>query len=245
MGHITAVVNENIGISEDLRVDIFLNFELYDPVHVPGAITDSNQITFFRDPSDPKTITGFSIKVIDPDDQKYKEATALGERIVNLLCAMTGVVVKSKRPKISGKAENMPQITPTNTPNKQGFGLDASTLPSLVSGNELLNKKVESYQRGMAALEDNDPKNAIPAFYQVFEKRGDKTSDYYQSLRDACSHVVLNSANTVNALNNNFNITCTVHNPVDFTNVDNWQQLYKHAHTLKQVADNHLKKILP
>jgi hypothetical protein len=126
---IKVVINEGINISEDVHIVIFLNFELYDPVHVPGAITDSDEITFFRDPSDPKTIIGFAIKVINPDEQKVKDATALGERTVNYLAAVTGVAVRSKRPKIQKQAGNTPQTTTTNASNQQGFDLDASKLP--------------------------------------------------------------------------------------------------------------------
>ncbi|MDQ3885365.1 MAG: hypothetical protein M3239_07970 [Thermoproteota archaeon] len=244
MTDIKIVVNEGINISESVSTVIWLNFELYDPVHVPGAITDSDEITFFRDTSDPNTIAGFAIKVKDPDEQKVKDATALGERIVNYLAGKTLVAVRSKRPKIQKQAGNTPQITTTNASNQQGFDLDASKLSSLFSGNDLLNKKVANYQNGMVALEDHDLVGAVQRLYQVIENSGLPEAVQYKPLRVACSHDKVDDPNTINALNNVFGIKCTAGKPVDFTDLDNWQQLYNHAHALKRVADDHLKKII-
>lgn len=101
MTDIKVVINEGINISENVHVVIWLNFELYDPVHVPGGITNSDEITFSRDDSSvPNTTTGFAIKLINPDEQMRKNGITLGERTVNLLCAMKGAAVRSKRPKI-------------------------------------------------------------------------------------------------------------------------------------------------
>ncbi|MGH9989831.1 MAG: hypothetical protein ACREAS_05270, partial [Nitrososphaera sp.] len=68
---------------------------------------------------------------------------------------------------------------------------------------------------------------------------------HYKPLRVACSHDKVDDTKAVNALNNDFHIRCTAGKPVDFTNLDNWRQLYNHAHALKRVADDHLRKILP
>jgi hypothetical protein len=243
---ISEVVNETMNITESVSTVIFLNFELYDRVHVGGAITGSDEITFLRDTSDPNTITGFAIKVRDPDEEKVKSGITLGERTVNFLSALTIRAVRSKRPKIEKQAGNTPQMTTTNTPKQQPqvFNLDATKLSSSFSGNDLLNKKLASYQSGMAALEDSDPEKAVPRFHQVIEKTAPKDAEYYQPLRDACSHVVLDSGKAVIALNNDFKIKCTIHKPVDFTDADNWQQLYIHAHALKQVAGTHIQQIL-
>jgi hypothetical protein len=238
------IVDERLDMSEGVSTVIWLNFELYDPVHVPGAITRSDEITFFHD-TDPNTITGFAIKVVNPDEAKVKNATQLGNRTVNYLSARTGVAVRSKRPKIEKQVGNTPQITTTNAPNQQGFDLDASKLLSLFSGNDLLNKKAESYQSGMAALEDNDLVGAVQRFYQVIETSGPPEAGKYKPLRVACSHDKVDDGKAVNALINDFGIRCKIHEPVDFTDPDNWRQLYIHAHALKQVADVHLRKILP
>jgi hypothetical protein len=236
-------VEEPMKISEDVSAVIFLNFELYDHVYIGGTIRSSDEITFIH-ASDAKYITGFTIKVVNPDEKKVKDAIERGDRIVNYLSAKTGLPVRSKRPKIQRQAGNTPQITTTNAPNQQGFDLDASKLPSLFSGNDLLNKKVANYQNGMVALEDNDLVGAVQRLYQVIENSGLPEAAHYKPLRVACSHDKVNDTKAVNALNNDFHIRCTAGKPVDFTNLDNSQQLYNHAHALKRVADDHLRKIL-
>ncbi len=133
MGHINVVVNEGIGIVESVSVVIRLTFELYDRLYVGGAIDSSNEIVFNRDPSDPKYITGFAVKTVNPDKKKRIDAIRLGNSTVNYLSSISGVAVRSKRPKIEKEAGNKVQITNT-PPQQQNFDLDGSKLPSLFSG---------------------------------------------------------------------------------------------------------------
>jgi len=236
---------DKVGITNHASVVIHLIFEFYDRLFVGGStITDSADIIFIRDPSDPNYILGVKVRVVNPDKQKYDSAAELGERTVNYLSGKSITPVRSKRPKIEKLGGNIPQI-PTSTQQPQVFNLDASKLPSLFSSDSILIQKAANYQSGMTALEDNDLKKAVPCFYQVIENSLPKVADYYQPLRDSCSHDVLDNDRAVKALNNVFNIKCSLHKPVDFTKVSNWQQLYIHAHALKQVADSHMKKILP
>jgi hypothetical protein len=215
------VVNEGINMSESVSATLSLTFELYDPLYIGGTITNTGEIMFTQDTSDPKYITGFVITVVNPSKKKVNSAIRLGNRTVNYLSAKTGVAVRSKRPKVEKQAGTT--VQPTNTPKERDFDLDASKLPSLFSGNPLLNKKVANYQSGMTALEDNDPEKAVPKFHQVIEKSGLKDADYYQPFRDACSHHVLDNGNAVNALIHRFGIKCRIHEPVDFTDPDNWR----------------------
>ena len=244
MVDLVKIHEDRVGISESTSAVITLTFDFYDPLYIGGNITnDNNGINFTPDTSDPKRITGFTIKVKDPDQQKVKNQIKLGDMTVNYLSAKAGVAVGSKRPKIETQAGNTPQL-PNAPLQPQVFNLDASKLPCLFSGDLLLIKKLDNYQFGMAALEDNDPEEAVPKLHQVIEESGDKDDEYYKPLRHACSHIVLDNANAVKALNQRFNIQCNVDEPVDFTDPNNWRQLYIYAHALKQVADNHIKKIL-
>jgi hypothetical protein len=180
------VVNEGVSISENASAIISLTFELYYPLYIGGAITNSAEITFTPDASDPKYITGFAIKVLDPNEKKVKSAIKRGKRTVNYLSAMTGVAVRSKRPKIEKQTGDTPQTR--DTPKERDFDLDASKLTSLLSEEPPLNKKAASYQSGMAALEDHDLVGAVQRFYQVIEESGLTEAEKYKPLRVACSH---------------------------------------------------------
>lgn len=252
MTDIKVVINEGIKISEVVHRVIFLNFELYDRLHINGAITNnninSNEITFTQDASNPNYITGFAVKVVNPDKKKVKKAIKIGYTTVNYLSAKTGVVVRSKRPKIEKQMGDtvLLQAKITPPPQLSHFDLDASKLSSMLSKmDHLLNKKVAKHQSGMAALEDNDVEKAVPSFHQVIEETEPKKAKYYQPLRTACSHVVLKDTKTIKKLKRRFKIRGVKQcQPVDFTDVHNWQQLYINAHKLMRVADIHIKKLL-
>lgn len=77
MTHLVKIAEDRMGISEDEYATLSLTFELYDPLYIGGAITDSAEITFTPDTSDSKYITGFTIKVVDPDEKKVKTLSSL------------------------------------------------------------------------------------------------------------------------------------------------------------------------
>ena len=239
-------VNEGVRVSVDVSAVTFLNFELYERLYISGSITNnSSEITFIEDASDKKYITGFAINVVNLDKKKVKNAIKLGNRTVNYLSAMTGVAVRSKRPKIER------QIGDTSPPQTKGtlqqlpnFDLDASKVTSLLSGKPSRNKKIVNYQSGMAAINDNDLEKAVQRFHQVIEKSGLNDAKKYAALRTACSHHRIDVDGTAKAIRS-LGIKCTRGKPVDFTDPDNWQQLYNHAHALKGLADIHMRKILP
>lgn len=241
MTHLVKIAEDRMGISEDESATLSLTFELYDPLYIGGAITDSAEITFTPDTSDSKYITGFTIKVVDPDEKKVKNAIKLGNRTVNYLSARTGVAVRSKRPKIEKQVGDTPQTKDTS--QLQDFDLDASKLTSLLTGKPSRNKKIDNYQSGMTALNDNDLEKAVQRFHQVIERSGLKEAETYAPLRTACSHHRIDKAGTARGIRG-FDIKCTIGKPVDFTDPDNWRQLYIHAHALKRVADAHMKNIL-
>ncbi len=106
-----------------------------------------------------------------------------------------------------------------------------------------MNKKVANYQSRVTALGDYDPEKAVPRLHQVIEKSGLKEEEKYRPIRVACSHHKVDNPKHVKGLHD-FKIKCRKGEPVDFTDPDNWQQLYNHAHALKQLANAHIKNIL-
>jgi hypothetical protein len=84
---IVKVQNEDVGIAENVSVITSLIFELYDRLYIGGTITNSSEITFTQDTSDPKYIIGFAIKVVNPSEKKIKDAIERSNRTVNYLSA--------------------------------------------------------------------------------------------------------------------------------------------------------------
>jgi hypothetical protein len=171
---IVKVHNEGVGISENASAIISLTFELYDRLYIGGTITNSSEIAFSQDTSDPKYITGFAIKVANPSEKKTKSAIEHGEKIVNILSAKTRVAVRSKRPRI--ERDNTLKIS--DAPVEQNFDLNASRLSSSLTGKPSRNKKFDSYRRGIAALKENDLENAIRELHKVIEKTKLNTDEF-------------------------------------------------------------------
>jgi hypothetical protein len=246
------IVNEDVNYSENVSTVIWLNFELYDRLHVGGNIVNndnnSNEINFIKDGSDPEYITSFAIKVINPDEQKRKNGIKLGEMTVNYLSAITGVAVRSKRPKIEKHLGDTTPLQTTDTPQQQlpNFNLDASELPSLLSSTSVVfNKRIDNYQGALAALTDYDLEKAMAQFHQVIEDEPKlkQEDEYYMPLRTACDHHRIDHANTAKKIRD-FGIKCKDGEPVDFTDQDNWQQLYVRTLEIKQISDGYIRKIL-
>jgi hypothetical protein len=167
---IVKVQNEGVGIAENVSVITSLIFELYDHLYIGGAITNSSEITFTQDTSDPKYIIGFAIKVVNPSEKKIKSAIERGNRTINYLSAKTGFAVRSKQPKIEKQTGNRLQTIDTLV--VRDFDLDASKLSSLLTRKSSLNKRIAGYQSGMTALKDNDLERAVQGYYQVIENSG-------------------------------------------------------------------------
>lgn len=239
------IVDEPVIISENVHVVIWLNFELHDPVHIPGTITDSPEIRFFRDAANPNAVTGFAIRLINPDEKMRKKAIRFGDSIVDYLSSKTVVPVRSKRPKIERQVGAT--TTTTTAPQQQPpkFDLDASKLSTLSSPTSIVFKRIHNYQKGLAALSDHDIEVAMAQFHQVIEKEPNlkHKDEYYKPLRHACDHHRIDDPPTAQKIRN-FGIDCIKGEPVDFTNVDNWQQLYKHTLAIKQLADGYIKQLL-
>lgn len=238
---IVKVQNEGLDIVENVSVITSLIFELYDRLYIGGTITNSNEITFIQDTSDPKYIIGFAIKVVNPSEKKVKSAVERGDRTINYLSAKTGFAVRSKRPKIEKQIGNKLQTMDTLV--IRDFDLDASKLSSLLTRKSSLNKRIAGYQSGMIALKDNDLERAVQGYYQVIENSGLKEEKQFKPLRHACSHHRIDGKDTAKAIRK-FGIKCRRHKPVNFTDPDNWQQLYIHAHRLKEISDAYMRKIL-
>jgi hypothetical protein len=236
------IINEGMNITEDVSTILSLTFELYYAPHISGAITDSNEITFTRGGSDSRSITAFVVKVRDPSKEKIKRGIELGDRTINYLSAITRSTVRSKRPKIEKRVGSTPQ---TSTTPLNNVDLDASKLPSLLSSERpVFNKRIDSYQSGLAALTDYDLEQAMAQFHQVIEESELKQeAEYYKPLRHACDHHRIDGSDTAKAIRN-LGIKCTTGEPVDFTDPDNWQQLYVHIIAVKQLSDGYIRKIL-
>jgi hypothetical protein len=243
------IINERMNITEDVIAVIYLNFELYDRLRIGSNIVNNNnssEIIFIQDTSDPEFITGFAVKVKNPNEEKRKTGITLGERTVNYLSALTGRAVRSKRPKIEKQLGDTTPLQTTDTPQQlPNFNLDASKLASLLSSTRtIFNKRIDNYQSGLVALTDYDLERAMAQFHQVIEDSELKQEDdYYMPLRNACNHHKIDSVPTANAIRN-LGIKCTTGEPVDFTDQDNWQQLYVHTLTIKQISDGYIRKIL-
>jgi hypothetical protein len=252
VGHINITINEGVGIGESVIPVIYLNFELYDRLRIGNNIVNNNnnnssEIIFIQDPSDVEYITGFAIKVKNPNEEKRKTGITLGERTVNYLSALTGRAVRSKRPKIEKQLGDTTPPQTTDTPQRlPNFNLDASKLASLLlsSTRTIFNKRIDNYQSGLVALTDYDLERAMAQFHQVIEDSELKQEDdYYMPLRNACNNHKIDSVPTANAIRN-LGIKCTTGEPVDFTDQDNWQQLYVHTLAIRQISDGYIRKIL-
>jgi len=79
MTDIVKIVNDQVGISEDVQVVKGLYFELTEPVSISGIKQNSNHIKLEFDPSNTNLLIGFRIRV----NLQKKDQTMEAYRVVS------------------------------------------------------------------------------------------------------------------------------------------------------------------
>ncbi len=244
-GHreIWVVKNETVTISENIPLILAMIFDLYNSVKIGGKITNSKNIEFTMDPQQPDSIAQFIIKITDPTPQKEKEGLQIASEIVNYLSVVTNRIVKHKLPITRRIRNGMMTNTMSYTVGAflhKNFDLNANFLDSkLLNKNPDLNKRLQLYNDGLKAFENNDFGGAIQSFYQCIEYTNAPEKSDYLALRDATSHQRIDRPGRIRELNS-IGIIIRVGESLNENDPDNQHILKSKACSLKQIAWTYL-----
>lgn len=209
-------INEGVNVSESVSVSAGLYFELTDPVSVSGMKQNSSEFELVFDTKNANMLKGFRINSIDlGDNNQIAKAFQQAYRFTSFISLKTGMYVFHKRPQ---KIQNG-QITGTvsfsvGTVLTKLINLDMTDeeLISLLGNDSKDNQQLAHFAAGQRALEDATFSTAIKEFYQVIENENITHLEKYKYLRAGLSHDELSRPNTIQKIQDEFDITC-IENP--------------------------------
>ncbi|MCJ8306178.1 MAG: hypothetical protein HRU07_03910 [Nitrosopumilus sp.] len=246
-------INEGVNVSEGLTVSGGLYFELTDSVSVSGMKQNSSKFELIFDEKNTNMLKAFRITGVDLESNvQIGKAFQQAYRFTSFISLKTGMYVFHKRPQkiqngqLSGTVSFSIGAVLTKLLN---LDMTDNELVALLGNDSKDNQQLAHFAAGQRALEDATFSTAIKEFYQVIEHENIQRLEKYKFLRDGLSHDELTYPNTIQKIQDEFNITC-IENPtsrltpkgkyIDITSIDIQNILETEAKSLRVEIMNFL-----
>ncbi|MDQ3837131.1 MAG: hypothetical protein M3270_09395 [Thermoproteota archaeon] len=187
-------------------------------------------------------MNGFEITVQKSTDKKLakvQEQTA--PRLTNILSSITGTEISYKEPPkitIIRNGNRTQMVTPAiSFPYLKPICLERielSHLSSLLTKYSKLYMQLGHAHNGYRAFFNKDYPQAIREFYLIFEYTGCIEGIKYRNLRNAVSHVRIDSSKAISDLKNNFGIKMKSGEDLDVNKPRIKAILYKHTRKFRE-----------
>jgi len=241
-------VNETVQHTENSVINANLFFGLREPVTVPGNIVNSSDIEIICSQKNSNSIIGFTVKILDLNQDKLEKAYDEVRRLTNFLSIKTGQPIDHNRPEITylkGKSTTSSKSFSSDALLIKSFDLDLtdSKITNIINDNNpILTQQIADAISGIKAYDDKNYKDAIRNFWMSIENENLQLPKNYKSLRHGLSHTEITSAKVENDLTNDFKLvlktkTNSTHSPqgiyIDLNNSKNREILREEATFLK------------
>lgn len=216
MGKIVVVNNEGMNVSESTSVSAGIHFELTDHVSVSGIKQNSSEFELIFDTKNKNMLKGFRINGVDLEDHdQIVKAFQQAYRFTSFISLKTGMYIFHKRPQkiedgqLTGTISFSIDVVLTKLVN---LNMNDNELITLLGNDSKDNQQLAHFAAGQRALGDAIFSTAIKEFHQVIENENITYLEKYKYLRDGLSHDELTYPNTIQKIQDEFQIPC-VENP--------------------------------
>lgn len=216
------IVEPIIRVSDTVKTEGTMYFELYDKYFVGGELNSHAPIKLIVDPDKPEFISAFEIQVPDFEEDTVNEALEMANRFVSYLSLRQNQPVKHKRPRTrmvhpDGKTTNTISFT-VDTVVVEKFDLDLEKILPLITHDSMLNQKLAHAREGIKAMVDNDFAKAISEFWIIIEDENLGLPKNYDNLRHAVNHKKIDGPDAIDDLKDNFGIQMEIGDSLNINN---------------------------
>jgi hypothetical protein len=228
-----------------------LLFEFEREVNPGVALADAEGVRFIWNERDPTATTGFEITVNQPNDESIAHAEEqIALSLANILSSVTGTPINYGPPEVTFFRNGRPfhrvraEFTARWNRPITITHIDLARLASLLHTHSKLYLQFAHAHNGQKAFFRRDYPQAIREYFLIFENSDRQEETRYRNLRNAVSHVRLDSKPARDDLRNNFGIDLQIGQELDVDNPQIREILLNHTRRFRDDVGDYLQEQL-